>query len=125
MAQGRCKSRLPSKLVEGTNTVFFFFKQAIPKDKKITYANFVCDVKLYNTETHRVFLTVEGDQLMYDGNPRSLAISLLDLKIHINFFISEAHKGTHYMTADIINYDLNNPMSNFQYMQIHLKDIPH
>ena len=26
--------------------------------------------------------------------------------------------------AEIINYYLNNPMANFQYMRIHLKDIP-
>ena len=28
------------------------------------------------------------------------------------------------MTADIINYYLNKPMANYQYMWIHLKDIP-
>ena len=29
------------------------------------------------------------------------------------------------MTVDIIEYYLNNPMSNFQYMWIHLRAIPH
>ena len=29
------------------------------------------------------------------------------------------------MTADIINYYLNNLMTNSQYMWIHIKDIPH
>ena len=28
------------------------------------------------------------------------------------------------MKVNIIKYYLNNPMANFQYMQIHLKDIP-
>ena len=47
--------------------------------KKITYANFVCDIKLFKNESHRVHLTVGGDKLTYGGNPISLAISLLDL----------------------------------------------
>ena len=94
-----------------------------PKTKK-NYANFVCDIKLSKTETHRVCLTVGGDKLTYDGNPSSPAISLLDLKIHLNSVISDACKGDRYLTADIINYYLNNPMENYQYRRIHLKDIP-
>ena len=125
LAQGGGKSRLPSKRVEGTNTIFFVSKQAIPMGKKVTYANFVCDIKLSNTKTLRVCLTVRGDQLTYNGNPSSPAISLLDLNIHLNSVISDTRKGAHYMTADITNNYLNNPMSNFQYMRIHHRDIPH
>ena len=29
--------------VQGTNTIFFVQKHEIPKDRKISYANFVCD----------------------------------------------------------------------------------
>ena len=93
-----------------------------PKTKK-NYANFVCDIKLSKTETHRVCLTVGGDKLTYDGNPSSPAISLLDLNIHLNSVIYDARKGACYLMSDIINYYLNNPMANYQYMRIHLKDI--
>ena len=109
-----------------------FLQTYHPQRPKITYANFVCDIKLSKNETHRVRLTVggdklayDGDKLAYDGDPSSPAISLLDLKIHLNFVISDARKGACYLTADIINYYLNNPMANFQYMLIHIKDIPH
>ena len=77
------------------------------------------------TDTYRIRLTVGGDKLTYNGDPISPALSLLDLKIHLDSVISDARKYGHYLTADIINYYLNNPMKNYQYMQIHLKEIPH
>ena len=122
--EGGSKSCLPSKRINRTNTIFFVSRHTIPSNKKNTYANFVCDIKLSNTETHRVRLTVGGDKLTYDGYPSSPAIRLLDLKIHLNSIISDARKGARYLTSDIINYYLNNPMANYQYMRIHLKDIP-
>ena len=125
LTQGGGKFRLPYKRVEGTNKIFFVSKQAIPEDKKITYPNFVCDIKMSKNETHRVCLTVGGDKITYNGDPISPAISLLDFKIHLNYVISDARKGDCYMTVVIINYYLNKPMSNLQYMQIHLRGIPH
>ena len=105
---------IPSSLSQNTPS---------PKVKK-TYANFFCDIKLSKTETHRVCLEVGGNNLTYEGDPRSPETSLLDLKIHLNSVISDAHKGARYLTADIINYYLNKPMANFQYMHIRLKEIP-
>ena len=70
-------------------------------------------------------MTVGGDKLTYGGDPSSPAISLLDLKIHLNSVISDTRKGACYMTTDIINYYFNNLMSKLQYMMIHLRDIPH
>ena len=78
----------PSKRVEGNDTIFFVSKHTTPKDQKITYANFVCDIKLSKTETHRVRTTVGGDKLTYDGDPRSPAIRVLDFNIHLNSVIS-------------------------------------
>ena len=89
LAQGGGKSRLPSKRVEGTDTIFFVTQNAIPKGKK-TYANFVCNIKLSKTETNRVHLTVGGEKLTYDGKPSSPEINLLDLKIHLNSVIYDA-----------------------------------
>ena len=67
-----------------------------PKTKKITYANFVCNIKLSKTEMYRVGLIVGGDKLTYNGYPSFPAISLLDLMVHLNSVISDAHKGYRY-----------------------------
>ena len=55
--------RLPVgfKSIKGTNTINFIRKESIPKHKKITYANMVCDHRPLKTEKYRVRLTIGGD----------------------------------------------------------------
>ena len=77
--------------------MFFTAKNRIPKDRKITYANFICNICPQNSETHRVLLTVGGDKLDYPGNPISPAFSFLNVKIHINSTISRAKYKARYM----------------------------
>ena len=72
--------------------MFFKTKDQIPKDRKITYANFICNIRQKKSETHRVRLTEGGDKLKYPGDPSSPAVSLLNVKIHINSIISRAKK---------------------------------
>ena len=114
----------PPNELKAPTQYFLSSDKPSPRVKKITYANFICDIKLSKTETHCVRLTVGGDQIIYDGDPSSQTISLLDLKIYLNSVISDARKGPRYMTAYIINYYLNNPISKFQYMPIHIRYIP-
>ena len=83
--------------------MFFTTKDRIPKDRKITYANFICNIRPQKSETHRVRLTAGGDKLNYSGNPSSPAVSLLDVKIHINSTISRAKNNARYMCIDIKN----------------------
>ena len=70
--------------IEGTGTMFFTTKYKILKDRKITYANFICNIRPQKSETHRVRLTSGGDKLEYPGDPSSPEVYLLKLKIHIN-----------------------------------------
>ena len=99
--------------------MFFTTKYRIPKDRKITYANFICNIHPQKPETHRVRLTAGGDKLDYPGNPSSSAVSLLNVKIHINSTISSAKHHAIYMCIDIKNLYIGTPVSYFQYMRIH------
>jgi hypothetical protein len=38
--------------ITGTDTIFFIAKDAVPADKKGTYANFICDIRPQKSETH-------------------------------------------------------------------------
>ena len=69
-------------------------------------------------KTYRVRLTVGGDELDYEENARSPAVSLLDTKILINSVIYDAEKGARYCTVDIKKFYLNNPMKTYRYMKI-------
>ena len=65
-----------------------------------------------------------GDKLDYPGDPSSPAVSLLNVKIHINSTISRAKNNAKYMCIDIKNFYLVTPMKYFQYMRINKKIIP-
>ena len=124
LAQGVGKFRCTSKKIIGTNTIHFIPHHQVPADSKVTYANFVCNYRPLKDEPYRVRCTVGGDRLDYEHDPRSPAASLLDIKIHVNSTISDAHKGARYATSDIENFYLNTPMQTYRYMRIALKDIP-
>ena len=63
------KTRPTSDRIEGTGTMFFITKVRIPKERKITYSNFICNIRPQELETHRVRLTAGGAKLNYPGNP--------------------------------------------------------
>ena len=104
--------------------MFFTTKYRIPKDRKITYANFICNIRPQKSETHRVRLTAGGDKLDYPGDPSSPEVSLLNVKIHINSTISRAKHNARYMCIDIKKIYLGTPIKYFQYMSIHKTFIP-
>jgi hypothetical protein len=90
--------------------MFFINKNQVPKDRQVTYANFICSIRPQKKETHRVRCTVGGDRLDYPAdNASSPAVSMLDTKVHLNSIISDAHKGARYLCMEISNYYLSNP----------------
>jgi hypothetical protein len=46
--------------IEGSTTIFFIPRHAVPKVKIITYGRFVVDIRPNKSETHRVRLTMGG-----------------------------------------------------------------
>ena len=123
-AQGVGKSRPSSTQISGTNAMFFIPRHAVPAGEKVTYANFINNIRPVKKETHRVRMIVGGDSLDYEEDSSSPAVSLLDTKIMINSVISDSHKGARYATGDINNFYLNNPMKNYRYIKISVKYIP-
>jgi hypothetical protein len=111
-------TRPPLERVTGTGTIFFIKKSAVPQGRKVTYANFVCNIRPQKTETHRVRMTAGGDKLDYPGDPSSPTVSMLDAKIHINSTISDAKNGARHLGLDIKNYFLGTPMTYYQYIRV-------
>ena len=121
---GIINTRPKAYRIEGTGTIFFTTKDRIPKDRKIPYANIICNIRPQKSETHRVCLTAGGDKLDYPGDPSSPAVSLLNVKMHINGTISRAKNNAKYMCIEIKNFYLGTPMNYLQYMRIHKKINP-
>jgi hypothetical protein len=107
--------------VEGSDTIDFIFKSEVPKGKKVTYANFVCDYCPLKAEQFCVRLTIGGDKLDYHDETASPAASLLETKLIINSTISDADKGARFICIDIKDFFLQTPLpkSEREYMRIH------
>jgi hypothetical protein len=124
LQHGIGRNRPPNERIQGTGTVFFIQKSQVPKDRKVTYANFICTIRPQKAETHRVRMTAGGDKLDYPGDASSPTVSMLAAKIHINSTISDAKHGARHMGIDIKNYYLGTPMAYYQYMRVHTSCIP-
>jgi hypothetical protein len=119
---GRLSSGIIGR-VKGSGTIHFIKRHTVPKNKKVTYANFVCDHRPLKEEKHRVRLTIGGDRLEYTSETASPAASLLETKMLVNSTISDAHLGARFMTIDISNFFLQTilPEKDREYMRIHSK----
>ena len=107
--------------VSGTDTIDFIRKSEVPANKKVTYANFICDYRPLKTEPHRVRLTVGGDKLYcpYDGG--SPAASLLETKLILNSTISDAKKGARFLSDDLKDHFLASLMEENEYIRVHAR----
>ena len=57
---GRLANGVGTRMPTGTNTIKFITRNQVPKDRKVTYGNMVCDIRPQKAETHQVILTVGG-----------------------------------------------------------------
>ena len=119
---GRLANGYSKNLIKGTNTIQFIKKQQIPPNKKITYSNFVCDLRPLKKEQYRVRMTVGGDKLEYYEDTASPTATLLDTKIIVNSTISD-HKqyGSRFCSIDIKDFFLQTKLDIPEYIRIHSK----
>ena len=64
--------------VSFTECMTFISHKAVPTNKKVTYANFVCEHRPLKTEPWRVRLVVGGDKLDYALDSGSPTTTLLE-----------------------------------------------
>jgi hypothetical protein len=108
--------------IAGNDTCFFIDLTNIPKDRKITYGEIVCDYKSHKKEKERVRLTVRGDRLDYSGDVATSTADITAFKILINITLST--KDAAMITMDIKNYYLGTPLPRFEYMKFLLSRFP-
>jgi hypothetical protein len=109
--------------IDGSNTIFFIPRQAVPTGKIVTYGRFVVDIRPNESEVHRVRLAVGGNLIQYQGDVSTRSADLTTSKCLWNSTIST--DGAKYMRLDVKNFYLGTPMDTFEYMRIPIKLIPH
>jgi hypothetical protein len=81
--------------IEGSNTIFFIPRQAVPRGKIITYGRFVVDIHPNKSEIHRVRLTVGGNLIQYPRDVSTRSADFTTSKCLWNSTIST--EGAKYM----------------------------
>jgi hypothetical protein len=87
--------------IEGSNTIFFIPRQAVPKGKIVTYGRFVVDIRPKKSEIHRVRLTLGGNLIQYPGDVSTRSADLTTSKCLWNSTISISTDGARYMCLDV------------------------
>ena len=119
---GHLAQGLPDKRVEPTNTMFFIPFSQVPKDKRPTYARFVCSYRPQKAEPYRTRITVGGNLIDYPGNLSMKVADMTTFKILVNSTLSTP--GAHWLGLDVKNYYLGTPMDDYEYMFIPINSIP-
>ena len=120
--QGIGKKADGTQRVKGTNTCVWIDKAQVPRNKKVTYARIVVDVRPEKAEPNRTRITAGGDRLEYFGDVSTETSSLETAKLLFNSIVSTP--GAKFMTLDISNMYLNTPLKDFQYMRFNIDVIP-
>jgi hypothetical protein len=105
--------------IEGSNTIFFIPRQAVPTGEIVTYGCFVVDIRPNKPETHGVRLTVGGNLIQYPGDVSTRSADLTTSKFLWNSTIPT--EGAKYMCLDVNNFYLGTPINLFEYMCIPIK----
>ena len=111
-----------TKQVEGTDTCHRIPKSKVPKNKNVTYARTVVDVRPEKEDPNRVRITEGGDRLDYYGETSTETASLETAKILINSVLST--KNANFMSMDISNFYIQTDLQDYQYMRFHINMIP-
>ena len=119
---GRLAQGIPSRNIQGTDTIKFIFYHEMPDGRVATYARFVCDIREQKAERERTRLTVGGNLIDYPDDKSSPTSDVMTFKILINSTLSTAE--TMMVLFDIKNYYLGTPLPRREYMKIHISLIP-
>ena len=108
--------------IKGTYTIFFIKHSQVPKHKTVTYGRFVCDIRPQKAEKERMRLTVGGNLINYDGDVSTQTGNLTTSTCLWNSVVSTP--DAEYMCLDLKNFYLGTPMEEYEYMRLHISDIP-
>ncbi len=108
----------------GTNTFHFTRYSNIPhyKRKEIIYTKVVCEIQEGKDNKNCTRITVGGNLIFYPGDAGTNTASLELIKLMLNSVI--LRKGARFSTIDIINFYLDTPMVDPEYVRIKITDIP-
>jgi hypothetical protein len=111
-----------TKMLSGTETMFFIPVTTVPKHKKPTYLCIVAAHRPKKENPIHVHFTVGSNQIKYAGDVSTKTADLTSVKCLLNSVFSSPY--AHFMTGDLKDFYLNTPMDKYKYMRIPVSIIP-
>jgi hypothetical protein len=108
--------------VKHTDTIFFISRDAVPKDRTVTYGRIVVSIRPQKDEPLRTRLTVGGNLIDYPGDVSTPTADLVTAKILFNSVVSTPDAKL--MCCDVKNFYLCTPMERYEYMRLPIALIP-
>ena len=119
---GRLVQGVGTRMPTGTNTINFIARKDVPVNRTVTYGRIVATIRPTKADTRRVFLTVDGDRIIYSGDKSTPTADLQTIKTLLNSTISTPNAT--FFTSDIKDFYLNTPLSTFEYIRLQINIIP-
>ena len=110
--------------VTATDAIDFIDHQDVPQQCKITYANFIADLRPLKLEPNRIRCVVGGDKLDFMGDASSPTTILAEAKMLFNSVISDEKNGATFMTYDLKDHFLALPMAKPKCTKLRWEHIP-
>ena len=73
-------------------------------------------------DKHITIITVGGDKIKYDGDAGIPTAHLETAKLLFNRILSR--QKAKFMTIDIAHFYLTTPMDDYEYLRMHVRDVP-
>ena len=110
--------------VEGTNTIFFIYKNQVPANRwrDITHGHIMVSYRPKKDNPKRTRLMVGGNIMNYPGDCGTTTADLLTLKLYLNSAIFTIKKR--YRTINIKDSYLNTPIAHYKDANPRLADLP-
>jgi len=110
---------------DGTGTLHYMTHdeiRKIPRDRTVTYARIVVDIRPQKKDPNRVRITVGGNLIDYPFETTTRTTDMITNKLLWNSVLSTP--DAKYCCGDLKNFYLETPMERREYMRIKVEDIP-
>ena len=119
---GRLAQGIGTRMPHGTNTIKFVSIRDIPKNKTITYARIVSELRPQKDDPFRIRITAGGNLIFYPDDKSQPTSDIVTAKILLNSVVSTPNAK--FLCLDIKNMYLNSELPTPEYMRIPIHLIP-
>ena len=91
---GQLAQLAATRMLSGTNTIFFIPRDKVPAGRTVTYGRIVDEIRPQKAETHRTRLTAGGNLIHFPGDVTTPTADLITAKLIFNSVLFKKMKNS-------------------------------